>query len=164
MAKNKSFFRSLFTLIVLAAVAFAVVYFFIPEQSEKYFGISWESRSATGNEVDEAVENVLESISEAMDEAGATKDDIDEALSKIDVEDLKEAIEIAAADGKDAIGAFVDSISDKIDFGSIDLEKVKNGMTEKLKEIDFSNAINLIKDNLEKGLQDLSNALKDAVN
>ena len=107
---------------------------------------------------------MLESISEAMDEAGATKDDIDEALSKIDVEDLKEAIEIAAADGKDAIGAFVDSISDKIDFGSIDLEKVKNGMTEKLKEIDFSNAINLIKDNLEKGLQDLSNALKDAIN
>ncbi|NQT58472.1 MAG: hypothetical protein HQ557_05770 [Bacteroidetes bacterium] len=164
MAKNRSFFKSLFTLIVLAGVAFAVVYFFFPEQSEKYFSISWESRSGSDTEMDAAVEDVLSSISGAMEDAGATKKEVETALSAIDTDDLKESIELAWAEGKDAVGIFVNSIADKIDFGSINLDVVKNGIVDNLNKIDFSNAMTLIKDNLEKGLKDLSKAIKDAVN
>jgi hypothetical protein len=165
MAKNRSFFRSLFTLIVVAAIAFAVVYFFFPEQSEKYFSVSWESRAGGANaEMDAAVDDVLTSISGAMEDAGATKEEVEKALSAIDTNDLKEAIELAWAEGKDAVGIFVESITDKIDFGSIDLDVVKSGITDNLQKIDFSNAMNLIKDNLEKGLKDLTKAVKDAVN
>ena len=165
MAKNRSFIKSLFTLIVLAAIAVAVVYFFFPEQSEKYFSISWESRSGgSGAEMDAAVDDVLSSISGAMEEAGATKEEVERALSEINVEDLKEAIELAWSEGKDAVGVFVESITDKIDFGSIDLDAVKSGIVDNLNNIDFSNAMNLIKDNLEKGLKDLTKAVKDAVN
>ena len=149
----------------MAAIAFAVVFFFFPEQSEKYFSISWESYSGgSDTEIDAAVEDVFTSISGAMEDAGATAEEVEKALSAINVDDLKESIELALAEGKDAIGIFVDSITDKIDFGSIDLDIVKNGIVDNLSKIDFSNAMTLIKDNLEKGLEDLTKAIKDAVN
>lgn len=165
MAKNRSFFKSLFTLIVLAAIAFAVVYFFFPEQSEKYFSISWASRPGGAEaEMDEAVEEVLTSISGAMEEAGATKEEVETALSTISIEDLKEAIELAWTEGKDAVEIFVDSIGDKIDFGSIDLDIVKEGIMDNLRNIDFSNAMNVMRDNLDKGLKNLAEAVKDVIN
>ena len=165
MAKNRSFFKSLLTLIVVAAIAFAVVYFFFPEQSEKYFSISWESRNGGSDaEMDAAIDDVLTSISGAMEDAGATKDEVEKALSEIDVDDLKEAIELALAEGKDAVGMFVNQIADKMDFGSLDLDRVKDGIADNLNKIDFSNAMNLIKDNLEKGFKDLTKAVKDAIN
>jgi hypothetical protein len=165
MAKNRSFFKSLFTLIVVAAIAFAVVYFFFPEQSEKYFSMSWESRNGgSGAEMDAAVDDVLTSISDAMVDAGATKDEVEKALSEIDVDDLKEAIELALAEGKEAVGMFVNQIADKMDLGSLDLDRVKAGIADNLQKIDFTNAMNLIKDNFEKGFKDLTKAVKDAVN
>ena len=89
MARNRSSFKSLFTLIVLVAIVFAVVYFFFPEQSEKYFSISWESRSGgSGTEIDAAVEDVITSISGAMKDAGATVAEVDTALSTINIDDL----------------------------------------------------------------------------
>lgn len=114
--------------------------------------------------MDAAVEDVLTSISGAMEDAGATKDEVEKALSEIDVDDLKEAIELAWDEGKDAVGIFVNQITDKMDFGSLDLDRVKDGIADNLNKIDFSNAMNLIKDNLEKGLKDLTKAVKDAVN
>ena len=165
MAKNRSFFKSLLTLIVVAAIAFAVVYFFFPEQSEKYFSISWESRNGGSDaEMDAAIDDVLTSISGAMEDAGATKDEVEKALSEIDVDDLKEAIELALAEGKDAVGMFVNQIADKMDFGSLDLDRIKEGIADNLDKIDFTNAMNLIKDNLEKGFKDLTKAVKDAIN
>ena len=160
MAKKGGFFKFIFTVIIIAAVAFAVIYFFFPETSEKYFSMSWDSR---GGDSSEALEDVVSGLSEALEEAGASEEQINEILSRADVDDIREALEQAVVDGKAEIDILVESISDKIDLGDLDLDAVKKNLAAALKDVDFSAALDQIKGNLEEGLSSLRDALKNAI-
>ncbi len=160
MAKNGSFFKFIFTVIIIAAVAFGVIYFFFPDISEEYFNMSWDSRGA---ESTEAIDDVVSGLADALEEAGASEEQIDDILARADVDAIREAIEQAVVEGKAEIDVFVESISDKIDLGDLDLDAVKKNLAASLKDVDFSAALDQIRGNLEEGLNSLRDALKNAI-
>ena len=63
---------------VLAIISFFVVYFFLPETSEKLFGVSIKSSPEVTQKAEEVVEDAKDKVSEAITDA--VKDTINKNL------------------------------------------------------------------------------------
>ncbi len=165
--------RFLFSIILLAAAAVAVIYFFFPDISEEYFSMSWDSArngSLSSSETEDALDEVIDSLSSALEKAGASAEDVRKIISSIDSSDLRRSVEGAAASGRDGVAQFADTLVGTIDLESLDLKEsvnldsVKEGLQTKLSELDFSESLDFLKNNLETGLDYLGERLKDAIN
>jgi hypothetical protein len=165
--------RFLFSIILLAAAAVAVIYFFFPDISEEYFSMSWDSSrngSLSGAETEAVLDEVIDALSSALEKAGASAEDVRKIISSIDGSDLRRSVENAVAGGRDGAAQFADTLVRTIDLEALDLKEsinldsVKEGLQKKLSEMDFSESLSLLKNNLETGLEYLAERLKESIN
>ncbi|MDX9938406.1 MAG: hypothetical protein RBT44_00430 [Sphaerochaetaceae bacterium] len=105
-----SFIGSFFTAILIAVLAFFILYLFVPSVAEEFFGFSYQSSRDT-KELKKAVSDILE-------EARVPKVAIEEYMAKLDAPDFQRKLSNAAKEGKDAVVDFLASAGEGIDFGS----------------------------------------------
>ena len=117
-----SFFGSLLTAVLLAALAFFVLYFFVPSVSEEFFGFSYQS-SKDAKELKGAVTEILE-------DARVPKVAIDEYLERMDTPEFQAKLSEAAKNGKEAVVDFLTSAGDGIDFGSFDASQLGSKLSD----------------------------------
>ncbi|MCR5732641.1 MAG: hypothetical protein K6G51_06870 [Sphaerochaetaceae bacterium] len=78
---RRSFFSSLFSLIIMAVICFFFLYLFVPTAAERYFGVS---RRGTAEQQISAEADSLSSVT-----AGMTNDQISNYLENLDTEELE---------------------------------------------------------------------------
>ena len=117
-----SFFGSLITAVLLAALAFFILYFFVPSVSQEFFGFSYQS-SKDAKELKEAVTDILE-------DARVPKVAIDEYLAKMDTPEFQRKLSETAKNGKDAVVDFLASAGEGIDFGSFETSQLGSKLSD----------------------------------
>ncbi|WP_422481104.1 hypothetical protein [Pleomorphochaeta sp. DL1XJH-081] len=110
--KKFSFFGSLMTAVLVAVIAFFVLYFFVPSLSDSFFGFSYQSSRDT-KQLQEAVTDILE-------DARVPKVAIDEYVAKLDDPQLRQSLSEAAKKGTDAVVGVLEKAGEGIDFGSFE--------------------------------------------
>ncbi|HLW21633.1 MAG TPA: hypothetical protein VKZ39_00410 [Sphaerochaetaceae bacterium] len=118
-----SFFGSLFTAILVAVIAFFVLYFFVPSLSEEFFGFSHQST--------QDAKQLRETVTEILEDARVPKVAIDEYVENLDDPDFQRKLRSAAEGGKDSIVNLLERAGEGIDFGSFEASelgtKLSNG-------------------------------------
>lgn len=117
-----SFIGSFFTAILVAALAFFALYFFVPSVAEEFFGFSYQS-SRDAKELKGAVTDILE-------DARVPQVAIDEYMAKLDSPDFQRKLSEAARNGKDAVVEFLAGAGEGIDFGSFDASQLGTKLSD----------------------------------
>lgn len=117
-----SFFGSLMTALLIAVIAFFVLYFFVPSLSDEFFGFSYQSNRDT-KQLQEAVTDILE-------DARVPKVAIDEYVAKLDSPEFRRSLQEAADNGKDSVVAFLEKAGEGIDFGSFDSSELGDKLSD----------------------------------
>ena len=105
-----SFIGSLFTAILIAIIAFFILYFFVPSLSDEFFGFSYRSSRE--------VKQLREAVTEILSDARVPKMAIDEYVARFDAPEFQQKLSEAARNGKDAVVDFLAKAGSDIDFGS----------------------------------------------
>lgn len=117
-----SFIGSFFTAVLIAVIAFFILYFFVPSVSEEFLGFSYQS-SRDAKELKLAVTEILE-------DARVPKVAIDEYMARLDAPDFQRKLSEAAKNGKDAVVDFLASAGDGIDFGSFNASQLETKLSD----------------------------------
>lgn len=123
---RRTIIGSLLLAIVLAALSFFVLYFFVPSLSNAFFNVSYQG-SRDVKQLKETVESVLE-------RAKVPQVDIDEYISKLDESKLYATIQEASEKGSDVLYSYLVKVGDGVELGSLKAEELyqtlKNGFEE----------------------------------
>ena len=122
-----SFFGSLMSAVLIAVIAFFVLYFFVPSLSNEFFGFSYRS-SRDADQLQEAVTDILS-------EARVPKVAIDEYMAKFETAEFKRKLTEAAATGKDAVVDVLAKAGEGIDFGTFDTHELKDTLSSGLSRL-----------------------------
>ncbi len=166
MAKKRTtLFAKFVTLLTIAVVIVSFIYFFMPELSERLFTISWDTTNYTMSkaEQEERLNELLYNIKNSYERSGATADEIEYVLNQISKEDLIEASSQAIKSGANAVEAFVDTLEGTVDFGELDTNILKNQLHTVMTDVDFEDAMSIIRQYLQSGFDGLETVLKDLV-
>jgi hypothetical protein len=201
--KSGNLFSSLITVIVLAAVALAVIYFFFPDLSSQILGTNWQSEdielpsvglpeiSADTAQVagmfaddqnepvgsnqapdpvepqtDEDAENTsieqtAKELQQQLGDAGITEEQIDDVLEQLDTQSIMAAAQEAMSSGGDLVEGFVDSLDERIDFGMLDTQELKDALSQKLDELDFAERMELMGEFTSGGIESLESTIRE---
>lgn len=164
--KRTTAFAKFVTLLTFAVAAFCIIYFFFPDLSESLFDISWKSSNYTMSvqERESLVTEIVTNIKNSYQDSGASEEEIEKVLSQLDRETLTNAAEKALKSGRDGVSTFVDTLDESIDFGQLDTDVVKQQLESIVSEIDFSEAMGLMREYLKGGFESLEVVLEDLVN
>jgi predicted PurR-regulated permease PerM len=116
------FLSSLFTAVLIAVLAFFVIYFFIPSVSQQFFGFSWQGSQDT--------KEMKESVARILEKADVPQSKIDEYLDKWDDAEFQEKFAEATAKGKDSVVEFLSEVGEGIDFSSLKTDDLKNTLAK----------------------------------
>jgi hypothetical protein len=122
-----SFFGSLMTAILLAVIAFFILYFFVPSLSEEFFGFSYQSTRDA--------KQLKDAVTEILEDARVPKVAIDEYLARIESPEFQRSLSDAARQGKDSVVDFLSKAGDGIDFGSFDTAELGSRLSEGLSKL-----------------------------
>lgn len=117
-----SFLGSLGMAVVLAIVAFLVIYFFIPSLSNEFFGFSWQSS--------QDVKYLKESVAQILEKAKVPQAAIDEYLQRMEEAQFTQKLIQAAQRGEDAVIDVLASIGEGIDFVSFHASQLGEKLSE----------------------------------
>lgn len=151
------------TLLTFAVLAFCFIYFFIPDLSEELFGISWNTANYRMSKVEEEylIAELLDNIRTTYEESGVTTDQINDVIQQIDKDAMLEAVNEAIKSGANAVDVFVDALDESIDFGDLDTDILKQQLNEGVKDIDFSDAVMILKEYIRGGFDNLEIVVKE---
>lgn len=156
--------QSLVSVIIALAVILAALYFLFPDLSERYLGMSVRQPVASSTEVTQDLQGMFDdlyaSLSSEMQRSGASREEIQKVFDQLDTETLRAAAEDAVSSGSDAVNSFVESLDEKIDFGTLDTSTIKDALRRSVKDIDFSAATGLMRDAFSKGIENLGDLFK----
>ena len=114
---RRSILGSLFSAILLAALLFFVLFFFVPSLANTFFHVSYQSTRDV-KQLKETVESVL--VRERVPQIA-----IDEYISKLDETTLYNAIQEASEKGSDALYTYLEKVGDGIEFGELKTEQLQ---------------------------------------
>lgn len=117
-----SFFGSLMTALLVAVIAFFVLYFFVPSLSDGFFGFSYQSSRDT--------KQLQEAVTEILEDARVPKVAIDEYVAKLDSPEFRQSLHQAASEGKDSVVSFLEKAGEGIDFGSFDTSELGDKLSD----------------------------------
>ena len=117
-----SFFGSLMTAVLVAVIAFFVLYFFVPSLSDGFFGFSYQSSRDT--------KQLQEAVTEILEDARVPKVAIDEYVAKLDSPEFRQSLNQAASEGKDSVVSFLEKAGEGIDFGSFDTSELGDKLSD----------------------------------
>lgn len=151
------------TLLTFAVLAFCFIYFFIPDLSEELFGISWNTANYHMSKVEEEylIAELFDNIRTTYEESGVTTDQINDVIQQIDKDAMLEAVNEAIKSGANAVDVFVDTLDEAIDFGDLDTDILKQQLNDSVKNIDFSDAVMILKEYMKGGFDNLEIVVKE---
>jgi len=107
-----SLFGSLLKALLLAIIAFFVIYFFVPSVAESFFGFSYRSS--------QDLKQLKSAVTTILDEAKVPRVAIDDFLAKMDSVEFRDDLRRASATGRDAVVNTLASVGKGIDFVSFE--------------------------------------------
>jgi hypothetical protein len=190
--KSGNFFSSLVTVVVLAALALAVIYFFFPDLSTQILGTNWQSEdielpsvglpeiSADTGQVagvfsddedknaepaqqtdDTQLQQAARQLQQELADTGITEEQIDDVLEQLDTQSIMAAAQEAMSSGGDLVKGFVDSLDERIDFGKLDTQELKDALSQKLDELDFAERMELMGEFTQGGIESLESTIRE---
>jgi hypothetical protein len=201
--KSGNLFSSLVTVVVLAAVALAVIYFFFPDLSSQILGTNWRSEdielpsaelpefSADAGQVagmfsddedepaepkqdteqtasqsdndagDSQLDQAARQLQQKLEDTGITEEQIDNVLDQLDRESIMAAAQEAMSSGGDLVEGFVNSLDERIDFGKLDTQKLKDALSQKMEELDFAQTMELMGEFTSGGIESLESTIRE---
>ena len=156
--------QSLISVILILVAIIAVLYFFFPDLSERYLGMSMRRPATSSADITQDLQGMFDdlyaSLSSEMQRSGASREEIQKVFDQLDTGTLRAAAEDAMSSGSDAVGSFVESLDEKIDFGTLDTSVIKDALKRSVKDIDLSAATGLMREALSKGIGNLGDLFK----
>lgn len=190
--KSGNLFSSLITVIVLAAVVLAVIYFFFPDLSTQILGTNWQSEDielpsvglpeisadtaqvtgmfsddedksadSTRQTDDTQLEQATRQLQQELADTGITEEQIDDVLEQLDTQSIMAAAQEAMSSGGDLVKGFVDSLDERIDFGKLDTQELKDALSQKLDELDFAERMELMGEFTQGGIESLESTIRE---
>ncbi len=164
--KRTPLFTRFVALLTIVVLIFCVIYFFLPELSDELFKTSWH---ATNNRVSKTEEkNILtefvKNINDSYQESGVTQQEIDKVLKQVDKETLIDAANRAMKAGGDTVTNFVEILQETVNFGDMDPDILKQQLLQTVDKMDFPDAMDILKDYMQSGFDNLEIVVKDLTN
>lgn len=165
--------RTIFSLLLVIAVIVGVIFFFSPDMSEKYFGMSWDSYQSGQNtsvEVEEELiaEELVGAITQSLKDAGIEQEKIDEMLLGFETEGLEDMLQQVSESGKEGASELSELIAQNLNLTdlniTIDKDMIKDQLQKNLQDIDFSAAAESLRNTMESGINSLKNIVNDTLN
>ncbi len=123
---RRTILGSLFIAILLAALLFFVLYFFVPSLSDAFLNVSYQGKRDV-KQLKEAVESVLVS-------ARVPQVDIDAYLAKIDESKLYATVQEASKKGGDVLYSYLAKVGEEVDLDGLKAEELEMTLKKGLEE------------------------------
>ncbi|MDY4888620.1 MAG: hypothetical protein SO135_02590 [Sphaerochaetaceae bacterium] len=157
MSKGKGFFKGLLAAIIICALSFAVIYFFVPGMSEKYFGMSFKngdvSEKMAQSKAD--LEKLTAEIRVSLKNSGATDEQISTILVSLRDSEVWNTIKEGSADAAREVSSFVNKAAKEL---KIDVSL--DSLSKAISNIDFAQ----LGKNISSFASDLYDSIIDKLN
>lgn len=111
MAK-KGFFHLFFSALGAALLCFTLLYFFAPNMSMQFLGVSFATRKGSANaQMITAVETAVEGVKNSPE---FTKESLDKLQDLLRSKEMQDKLKAAAKQGEDVLKKTIDSVTDAV--------------------------------------------------
>lgn len=144
MAKNKGVFQGFLWAVAVCIISFGVIYFLVPDVSEKFFGMSFkngdvsEAVSLSGKTFGEALESIKEKM---INDAGMTAEQAGAVIGKLSKSDVWATAAAAPEKAAELISEEAQRIAEEAGYIG---KNITGEVGAALKSIDLSGLMNSI--------------------
>lgn len=108
--------------VILAALLYFIVYFFVPTIADPFFGISYQGKRD--------VDQLKTSVTEILEKARVPQVEIDQYVAQFDTQEFYQQLHSRSVQGEEAILEYLDSLKTGVDFSSFESSELKTVLAE----------------------------------
>jgi hypothetical protein len=110
---------------------------------------------------DSQLDQAARQLQQKLEDTGITEEQIDNVLDQLDRESIMAAAQEAMSSGGDLVEGFVNSLDERIDFGKLDTQKLKDALSQKMEELDFAQTMELMGEFTSGGIESLESTIRE---
>ncbi|MDC7244694.1 MAG: hypothetical protein PQJ47_02115 [Sphaerochaetaceae bacterium] len=123
---KRTILGSLFVAIFLAAAVFFVLFFFVPTISQTFFNVSYQSLRDS-----DQLKSILE---DTLKNARVPEIAVDEYIDRLEDKDFYRTVQEKSKEGEDALLGYLAEAGEGIDFGDLEVDRLKTTLKEGLSQ------------------------------
>ncbi len=108
--------------VILAALLYFIVYFFVPTIADPFFGISYQGKRD--------VDQLKTSVTDILEKARVPQVEIDQYVAQFDTQDFYQQLHNRSVQGEEAILDYLDSLKTGVDFSSFESSELKTVLAD----------------------------------
>ncbi len=119
---KRSILGSSLSAVILAALFYFVIYFFVPSLADPFFGVSYQGKRD--------VVQLQNSVSDILAKARVPQVEIDQYLSQLDTQEFYAQIKAKTGEGEEAVLNYLQELGADVDFTTIETSDLKGVLQE----------------------------------